>query len=84
MEKEKSEKSICSGDIDHTETPRPWQSFHTVYTNAKAGNPLFHTQPIIIIAILHTIELKNNNFRLLNLLTIFKASLVTYLIILHR
>ncbi|XP_065616325.1 DNA polymerase kappa isoform X2 [Quercus suber] len=37
MEKEKSEKSICSGDIDHTETPRPWQSFHTVYTNAKAG-----------------------------------------------
>ncbi|KAL4615236.1 hypothetical protein ACB092_07G109100 [Castanea dentata] len=37
-EKEKSEKSSCSGDIeDHTETPRPWQSFHTVYTNAKAG-----------------------------------------------
>ena len=53
-EKEKSEKSICSGDIDHTETPRPWQSFHTVYTNSKAGNPFFHTQPIIIIAILHT------------------------------
>ncbi|KAJ0010798.1 hypothetical protein Pint_33700 [Pistacia integerrima] len=31
MEKEKNESSSANGN------PKPWQSYHTVYTNAKAG-----------------------------------------------
>lgn len=39
------EKKETAGDAD-----RPWQSYHTVYTNAKAGSSsLFTSQELLLI-----------------------------------
>ena len=49
MEKSKESNSSASASGD-THTPRPWQSYHTVYTNAKAGTFLFTiSHPILAI-----------------------------------
>jgi hypothetical protein len=62
MEKSKESTSSASASASasgDTHTPRPWQSYHTVYTNAKAGTFLF----TISYPILAILQITSNYYR---------------------